>query len=387
MTASNYQLVVKPVQAPLRPKSSAPKIREATFDDYPAIAKLESRYGLIPKNYDEWKHLWANNPVYYEFRHWPIGWVCEDQYGEIIGSIGNIPLAYEFDNRPVITATSRGLVADSGYRPYSFSLLAQFFGQPNVELFLNTSVNDRALRLQEMFRASRVPTGTWDESAFWITNYAGFARSALTTRELWSGAAFRFPVAAGLFCWDKIRSQDPRPRRAGLQPQFCKKINTDFDAFWEKIRRKGSARLLAVRRREILDWHFGPALADGTAWVVVVRDDAGISAYAVFRRQDSPEAGLRRMRLVDFQAVEDGADSLRAILAAALSRCREEGIDMLETIGLASEKRQVIESMNPHYRKLSAWRYFYKATADSLAGRLKLPEVWDPSCFDGDSSL
>ena len=56
-----------------------PRFREATFDDYPRIARLEARHGLRPKTYDEWKHLWVQNPSYYDFRHWPIGWICENR--------------------------------------------------------------------------------------------------------------------------------------------------------------------------------------------------------------------------------------------------------------------------------------------------------------------
>src|SRR5262245_49003608 len=91
-------------------KAAPPRFREAAFEDYEQIAALESRYGLHAKTYEEWKHLWVHNPAYYDFRHWPIGWVCENDQGEIVGSIGNIPLAFEFQNRPVVTATSRGLV-------------------------------------------------------------------------------------------------------------------------------------------------------------------------------------------------------------------------------------------------------------------------------------
>jgi hypothetical protein len=384
MTARDYPLASVPMNEASRSRR-APRIREATFDDYPAIAKLESRYGLIPKSYEEWKHLWINNPVYYEFRHWPIGWVCENEDREIVGSISNIPLAYELDSQPVMTTTSRGLVVDSGYRPYSFSLLGQFFGQRNVELFLNTSVNDKAFRLHEVFHASRVPVGKWDQSAFWITNYSGFARGALATRELWRGLGG--PASAGLFFWDKIRGRGPRTGRAQSEPQLCTKVDSQFDAFWEKIRRSANPRLLAVRSREALDWHLGPALADGRAWIVTVHDQAGLSAYATFRRQDSPEVGLRRMRLVDFKALGDATGSLTAILSAALLKCREQDIDMLETMGFSAEKQQVIESMNPHYRALSAWRYFYKANGTSLASRLSRSDVWDPTCFDGDSSL
>lgn len=60
---------------------------------------------------------------------------------------------------------------------------------------------------------------------------------------------------------------------------------------------------------------------------------------------------------------------------------------MLETMGFAAEKQKVIDSLQPHRRPLSSWRYFYKTGKRELAESLKNPQAWDPSCFDGDASL
>src|SRR5436190_1382037 len=70
---------------------SPAKFREAVFADHAQIAHLESRYGLTPKSYEAWSHLWLANPLYRTFRQdWPIGWVLEDDDGRIVGSMGNI---------------------------------------------------------------------------------------------------------------------------------------------------------------------------------------------------------------------------------------------------------------------------------------------------------
>jgi isochorismate hydrolase len=56
-------------------------------------------------------------------------------------------------------------------------------------------------------------------------------------------------------------------------------------------------------------------------------------------------------------------------------------------MGFGPEKQRVIDSLSPHRRALTSWRYFYKAADSELAEKLKNSQVWDPSCFDGDSSL
>src|SRR5258707_3947474 len=96
-------------------------IREATFDDYPGIRTLSLQHGLVAKSYVEWEHLWIANPAYKCTPDWPIGWVLEVE-DDIVGYIGNIPLAYEFQGRIIIAPASYGLVVDHKYRSYSLSL-------------------------------------------------------------------------------------------------------------------------------------------------------------------------------------------------------------------------------------------------------------------------
>jgi hypothetical protein len=60
---------------------------------------------------------------------------------------------------------------------------------------------------------------------------------------------------------------------------------------------------------------------------------------------------------------------------------------MLEIIGLSPEKRNVIDTLAFRHRDLHSWLYFYNTKNQSLAESLKDPKVWDPSSFDGDSSL
>jgi len=368
-------------------KPSQPTLREATFEDYPRIWELESRYGLNPKNYEEWSDLWNRNPAYQQAPHWPIGWVCENGDHEIVGSIANIPLIYELDGKLLTVATSRSLVVDSRHRPYSFPLLSQFFRQRNVDLFLNTTVNAKALRLQELFGCARVPAGTWNRSAFWITNYRAFAASFLNTRELSGLPSLSYPLSAGLFLRDALTGRALRRSRNEPDVQFCTQFDEKFDRFWECVRKISPDRLLASHSREVLDWHFGSALNKKRAWVLSVSQEGELLAYAILCRQDNPGLGLERMRLVDFQALPGQTHLLRRILYVAIEKCREDGIHILEALGFSSEKQQIIESMSPHYRDLASWRYFYRANSPQLAARFKNPEVWDPSCFDGDSSL
>jgi len=367
-------------------KPTAPKIREATFEDYSQIAVLESRYGLNPKTCEEWKDLWLGNPLYHKPSGWPIGWVCENADGKIVGSVANIPLAYEFEGQPLIAATSRSFVVDSAYRSHSFWLLSRFFNQKNVDLFINTTINAKAAKLQEAFRALRVPAGAWDRSTFWVTNYRAFTASLMARKGMTEVNSLSYPLSAGLFVRDSLAGRTMW-RRHNARPQFCTQFDERFDIFWARMRTQRAQQLLATRSCQALHWHFQHGLASNKAWLLTVSQGDELSAYAILCRQDNPSYELQRMRLVDFQALPGQMKLLRPILALSLQRCHNEGVHMLETMGFSAEKQRVIDSTGPHYRELGAWRYFYKAKDKQLAQRLQDPEVWDPCCFDGDASL
>ena len=60
---------------------------------------------------------------------------------------------------------------------------------------------------------------------------------------------------------------------------------------------------------------------------------------------------------------------------------------MLEAIGFAHRKQEILQSLASYRRALPSWLYFYKANNTTLAQALFDPQIWDPCCFDGDSSL
>jgi len=120
---------------------STPKLRQAGFDDYQQIAALGAPYGLGKEPYEEWAHLWANNPVFQAVPDWPMGWVLENEDHQIVGQLANVPLAYQLGKQKLIAGASRAVMVDPKYRTYSFQLLNQFFRQKKADLFLATTVN------------------------------------------------------------------------------------------------------------------------------------------------------------------------------------------------------------------------------------------------------
>jgi hypothetical protein len=363
-------------------------IREASFEDYPKIVALESKYGLETKSYEEWTHLWSNNAAYRQYeKALPIGWVLTDENQNIVGYLGNIPLFYELEGRTLLASVAHAWVTDARYRSYSIMLLERYFSQKVVDLFLNATVGPLASDSFAVFKPLPAPAGAWDRSAFWITNYQGFVEGWLATKAFPLSKPLSYVLSAGLFVKDTFARRQVRKHDTGIEVEPCADVDGRFDIFWDALRKTKSHILMAVRTREMLEWHFKYALRKNKAWIVTVSKGSDLTAYGIFRRHDSPRFGLRRMRLVDFQTLDGNTAILIPMLAWAIKRCRREGIDMLECIGFRTDIENVISKIAPHERKLPSWLYFYKARDKSLAEILIHPNVWNPSQFDGDASL
>lgn len=368
----------------------SPKLREAQFDDYAQIAVLASKFDLRTEDYPAWIHLWTKNPAYCELQgKFPIGWVLDTGDGAISGYLGNIPMDYELQGKRLRAATTRAWVVDIPYRSYSPLLLATYFQQENVDLFLSTTVNSQSEAAYSSFQSTRMPVGAWDRTLFWITNYRGFVASYLRKSTGAIAGPASYPLSAGLFLSDQVkRSRSPKGD-ATIRVLPCESFDDRFQAFWETLRKTKPNILLADRSQQALDWHFKYALQQKLAWVYIAQDKSGLAAYSIFARHDFPQVGLTRVRLVDFQCLDNErtSDTLMAMLSAAIDRCKKESIHMFELVGVTPQLEKKLESASPHRRHLGSWLYFFKTNNTSLAGELKDSNVWEPSLFDGDSSL
>ncbi|MBV9760555.1 MAG: hypothetical protein JO340_08325 [Acidobacteriaceae bacterium] len=332
--------------------------------------------------------MWLNNPVYEDLAGtWPMGWVLEDSNDKIAGYIGNIPLYYELGGKRYLTATSRAWVVDAEHRSYSLLLLDYFFSQKAVDLYLTTSLNNEAFEGFQTFAPSRVPVGDWDRSRFWITNYSGFAFSWLKMNKVPFASALKYPLSAGMILKDILEGKRFQSSDKGHELRFCAGFDEGFDIFWNELKKRRRHVLLGERTRDVLQWHFKYALMRYEAWIVCSFKQSRLCAYSIFYRQDNTRLGLTRMRLADFQTLEDDHSLLLNMLLCVLDRCRKTGIHMLEIVGISRENAQVVDLAKPYRRKLGSWLSFYKTANSQLVSSLSDANTWDLSCFDGDTSL
>lgn len=379
---------------------SRAKLREARFDDYRSIAALESRFDLAIKPHREWLHLWQGNPLYRELKSsWPIGWVLEDEDGRIVGSMGNIPLLYQLGGKRIIGATGRHWVAEPAHRSKSILLLERLITQPNIDLYVNTTVSRASLPAVIALGCSRMPVGVWDEAGYWIPSYWGCLRSVVATKNpfaisFWRGSwAHSKAMGRELFKLNSVvsalkdRTRDTAARKNDLRVVACSDFDDRFDGFWEDLKNNNRQLLLAVRSREFLSWHFKYALLANRLWIATIMDGPKLIAYAIFLKAIRPYCGLKQVKQVDYVSLDGGATMLEPLISWALERCRTEGIDLLEHTGRWLGDEVFFGKRAPYRRKLPSWQYFYRVNNSELKQQLGVKNAWAPSLYDGDATL
>jgi hypothetical protein len=364
------------------------KIREASFDDYSKISDLHIRNGLITRSYEDWIALWRCNPAYKQLQgQWPIGWVLETDHGNIVGSIGSIPLVYHFKNRELRAAASCSWVVDPPYRGYSLLIFDQLMKYKGTDCFVCTSVSPASEKNLPFFKWSKVPVGAWNKTAFWITNYYGFVNAIFASNSVPLAGAISYPVSAALLCRDKFKDFRLPSNLSAPEVEPCLKFDSRFDEFWEELKYQNPDLFLAVRTRETLSWHFRHSPPRQGALILTASKGSQMVAYAVFDRNDNVSSGLKRVRFVDFQALKGSEQAVSSALCWVLRHCREKGIHILEDTSCRLERLNSSNMPTPFHRKLASWTYYYKANNNELCEKLKDPAVWAPTLFDGDASL
>lgn len=371
-----------------RVPKGAPRIREAVFDDYAQIAALQIRNGLNTRSYLDWMTLWKSNPVYEELQHrFPIGWVLETAEGEIVGSIGNIALACHFRGRNLRAAAACDWVVDPRHRGSSMHLLDRFMSQNDTDLFMTTTASANSEPALKMFEWSKVPTEEWNKSAFWVTNYPGFAKSVLNLKSVPMPEFLSYPVSAALFCRDILRHSETRLNGSNSDLELSPGFDHRFDEFWGELKQQNHNVLLPNRSQETLAWHFRLPLMRRQLTILSKSKGSRLVAYAIFDRQDTPAWGLKRIRLVDFQALNDFENILPSAISWMLRKCRQDGIHILENVGSWVNLSKLPQLPKPYYRALPATLYYYHAPNKLLSETLNNPAVWAPTTFDGDASI
>jgi hypothetical protein len=366
------------------------RLREAQFSDFSGVAELKQRGSLNADSFENWERLWRHNPALAGSEvERPIGWVLEAD-GVIVGYLGNISLLYRLGDRTLTAVTAHGLVVDTPYRIMALSLVAAFFRQKSVDLFVSTSAIEAVGKIALAFKSAPLPQPDYDTALFWVLQPYPFAQSLMKKLKLGPALAQLGSIAASLAVGTDKLLRRRWPKRSStsftVREISIPEIGDEFQALWSaKLNEK--ERLFADRNAAALRWHFEIPGDRGYARVLGCYEAGQLVGYAVVRSDTNEETGLRTALIADMVARQDDPKVVGALWAAAYDYAKQAGSHVLEVLGLPSDIRQVGAAWNPYHRKYPACPFYYKAADPELHKALSDGMAWYASPFDGDATL
>jgi hypothetical protein len=375
---------------PAPARVSAARQREVQFSDFAAVAALKRRAGLSSDSVENWHRIWRDNAAV-KFATTPLckGWVLEAD-GRIVGYLGSVPLLYQLGERPLLAATASGFAVDPAYRALSLGLLASFYSQKNIDLFLNTTAIESVGKLAAGFQAQRLPQEDYDTVLFWVLDTRGFV-NAVAKKFGRTGALANVGAALGSLAL-KAKSVFHGGHRITASGRFkvteilVSEVGDDFEPLWlRKLAEKN--RLLANRDPAQLRWHFTVPEDRRETRVLRCELEGRLVGYAVVQSETDQKTGLRRCLLSDMLVDGDDPEAVKSLGAAVYGFAKTFHCHVLEVLGFPANLRQVFLQWKPYSRKYPACPFYFKARDRALQGILGAAEVWYASPFDGDTTL
>jgi hypothetical protein len=365
------------------------KQREVRFSDFESVARLKERGGLRKDNQENWCRLWQQNPAMAVAKsQLSMGWVLETKQG-LVGYQGSVPLLYRFGGRTLIAATGTGLVIEPAYRARNIGLLASFYRQQGVHLFLVTFGIASATKLSKALHARVSPQRDFDKRLFWVLDVHQFTKALAAKFGLGRGM-----VAVGTFVGSSILRTDTLRRgpRGHLTSKFgiteleVKDIGDEFQALWQR-KLTETPCLMADRSPASLRWHFTIPGSSSTTAVLCCHRFERLVGYAIVQHTIDHETGMRRSMLADILVEQDDSSVTEALLEAAYSNAAVSGGHVFEVVGLPRNIRQILMRWNPYVTTYPADPLIYKAADEDLDRTLADEDAWYAGALDGDTTL
>lgn len=375
----------RPIETPLTLVPA--KLRQATLSDFSEVLALKQRWGLVWDSAADWDRMWRQNPALQHMKAEPVvGWVLEAE-GRVVGYLGNISQLYRYGSETLTAVSGTSLVIEPAYRSGAVSLIAAFYRQKSVDLYLTTTAIEAVGKLSKAFKASVLPQADYDSVLVWVLRPDRFAEvivKMLGVRPALSPAA-RVLASLAIRSDKVMRRRWPPKLRATIREIPAKSIGDEFDQLWLK-KLAERPRLLAVRNAATLRWHFD--LGDSSPSVLCAYEGNELAGYVMVRHEPpSHTTGLQRSIIADVIAREDDPRLVTALWIAAYEEAKRVGSHTFEVLGLPPPIRQVGLQWHPYIRKYPACPFLYKAADPARHQMLSNGDLWYASPYDGDTTV
>lgn len=366
-------------------------MREATFDDELSVRKLWARNNLKEEQ-NSWKWLWLDNPAYEE--GWPIGWVLESN-GEVVGSLGNVPLRYALGGNSILAAAARGFIVSPEARSHSLKLVSCFLSQGNVDILLNTSANKAVASILKYYHCSPVPSPSYNQALYWVINSNSIFKALLKNRYALPGyvvALINRVMSPLLLLWLMVRGHGSKIKthkwKGKVEGISIQEIGLEFDHLWNIRKAELPQTLLSDRSAATLRWRFVHSeVSNKQTIVLVARFKGQLMGYLILLREDAFNQSLSRFRVIDLFVSSDSIEIIDGLLKKAYETVLKDKVHAIEWVGFPSRVRERFMAIKPFIRELPSMPFWFCSKDPDLLSLLMKPEGWYASPYDGDASL
>ena len=365
------------------------KLREVQFSDFAAVNDLKARTGLTADNLDNWHRLWRDNPALQASYHpLPMGWVLQAE-GRIVGYLGNIALLYHYEGNTLISTVANALGVEPAYRASSLGLVASFYKQKGVDLFLNTTAIPAVGKIALALKAHVLPQPDYERVLFWVLKPYRFSQSVMKRLGIRPALAALGGVTGALALMgdDMLRMRRPHlGKSAAISGIKISEIGGEFDDLWRrKISEPG--RLLADRRADTLRWHFTIPRSVRQNQVLCCHGDGRLKGYVILRTERDCDTGLQTSKLADLLVEGDDETITAQLLVAAYKKAKSLGSDLFEVLGFPAFVRNICLGWRPYSRMFPQCPFYFRASDRSLHEKLSTAGPWYAGPYDGDTTL
>jgi hypothetical protein len=281
-------------------------------------------------------------------------------------------------------------VIEPAYRARCIGLMASFYRQRGVDLFLLTFAAPSVVELSKALHATALNQHCYDMKLFWVLDAHQFAKARARAKfALGSGMAAVGTFLGSLALRADALRRGPRghlTNKFGVTEIEVKDIGDEFQALWQR-KLTETPRLFADRSPASLRWHFTLPGSSSTVAVLCCHRFERLVGYAIVLHTIGRETGMRRSMLADILMEQDDPSVTETLLEAAYSNAVASGGHLFEVVGLPRHIRQILMRWKPYVRTHPADPLIYKTADEALARTLADENAWYAGPFDGDATL
>lgn len=370
--------------------SSQQRLRAATLADAPAVAALISGMGFRPRSAAAWRWLFEENPARAEYDVPPdIGWVLEDG-DALLGYLGNVPLSYMLDGKPVRAASCTDYYALPAAGAGGAGLLRAFFRQCGVDVFLTTTANARTAPMYEMFDSVAPPDASLSEEYVWVAHDSIALREMLAKRGLppvFAGAvgALVGPVSAqvrALVGFSTVPKAVPAAEITELGPED---IDQRFERLWQGA---ASSPGLRVRRDSRgVQWYLSNPDAGAVPTVFAAVEGGEIVGYAAVAANRTADAQIGRLSVLDVLTLPGRERVIPALLERTVMHARKMQLGFVYARPCGISLAPHFRALQPRVQRFDQPMFYFRAADRHRTAELARPGLWDATGLDGDAPL